>query len=144
MRLVELLGRYSKIPPPLNLPPNRRQKRPRTPPGLIHSVRKRLGPEIVQQLVNDYEAGKSTTALTTSYGLGKGTVLAILDEQGVRMRGQGLVDDTLPEATELYLAGWSLKRVGAHLDCTAETVRQALMAAGVSLRAPWERGPRSI
>jgi hypothetical protein len=52
-------------------------------PDRIHAARKRLGSGVIEQLVSDYEAGSST------YGLGKGTVLGILDEQGVNMRGQG-------------------------------------------------------
>jgi hypothetical protein len=139
---VEVLGRYSKIPPPLTLPPARRQKRARTVPGRIHSVRKRLGPDVIRQLVRDYEAGESTTALTQSYALGKGTVLRILEDNNVKMRGQGISDGQLAEALRLYNNGWALQQVGGHFDCTAETVRQALMVAGIPLRAPWERGPR--
>jgi DNA-directed RNA polymerase specialized sigma24 family protein len=69
-----------------------------------------------------------------TYGLGKGTVLGILEEHGVEMRGQGIADDRQQDAIDLYASGLSLKRVAACMDCSAETVRQALMAARVSLR----------
>jgi DNA-directed RNA polymerase specialized sigma24 family protein len=74
------------------------------------------------------------------YHLGKGTVLNILAEQSVKMRGQGIPDDRRNEAIKLYKAGLSLRQVADRLDCSAETVRQVLMASRVLLRAPWERG----
>jgi hypothetical protein len=76
-----------------------------------------------------------------TYQLGKGTVLGILAGNGVKMRGQGIPEDRLNEAIQLYRSGWPLKRVAAHFGCSAETVRQTLLAAGVPLRRQWERGP---
>jgi hypothetical protein len=89
-------------------------------------------------------AGESAAALAISYGLGKGTVLDILRKHGVRMRGHGLAEDQLQEAAQLYLSGWSLKRVGAHFVCSADTIRVTLNRAGVPLRAPWERGMQRL
>lgn len=94
-------------------------------------------------MVRDYEAGESTAALCASYGLGKGTVLELLAEQGTKMRGQGLPDDQLPEATRLYVEeGWPLRKIGPRLGCSADAVRLGLLRAGVELRRPWERGVR--
>jgi hypothetical protein len=76
-----------------------------------------------------------------AYGLGKGTVLGILEEHNVKMRGQGIGDDRVVEAVSLYVSGLSLKRVAAQVGCSAETVRETLLRAGVTLRAPWERIP---
>lgn len=84
--------RYSKTPPTLVLSGETSKRRPQRTPGRIHSVRKRLGPDAIQQLVIHYEAGQSTAALTEAYGLGKGTVLDILTEHGVKMRDQGPSD----------------------------------------------------
>jgi len=109
--------------------------------GRIHAALKRLGPDVIQQLVIDYEAGHSATNLMQAYGLGKGTVLGILQEQGVKMRGQGIPDDRLGEVIELYKSGLSLMQISKRLDCSGETVRQALLAAEVRMRAKWERGP---
>jgi hypothetical protein len=75
-----------------------------------------------------------------TYRLGKGTVLGILEDQEVQMRGQGIPSDRLQEAIELYKSGLSLMRVAARFDCSAETVRQVLLAASVRLRKPWQRG----
>jgi hypothetical protein len=54
------------------------------------------------------------------YQLGKGTVLGILAECGVKMRGQGIPEDRLNEAIDLYQSGWSLVRVGDHFGCSGE------------------------
>jgi len=75
----------------------------------------------------------------TKYKLGKGTVLKLLRKQGVKLRAQGLSNPELPEAIRLYKSGWSLQRVGDQFDCSAETVRQALRAAGVVIRGPHDR-----
>jgi hypothetical protein len=47
----------------------------------------------------------------------------------------------LSEAIHLYKAGLPLKQVAAQIGCSAETIRQALLAAGITLRRQWERGP---
>jgi hypothetical protein len=107
----------------------------------VHAARRRLNADELAQVVSDYEAGRSTTWLMQNYQLGKGTVLGILAERGVKMRGQGIPDALLQDAITLYASGLSLQRVATRLHCSAETVRQALIAAGVSLRARWDRGP---
>ena len=120
--------------------------RPRKPkssrPSPIHAVRRRLSPEQLTQLAADYRAGRSTSWLMQTYRLGQGTVLSLLEEQGLTMRGQGIPDGRLDEAIRLYAAGLSLMKVADRMNCSAETVRQVLLAAGVSMRARWERGPK--
>lgn len=68
-------------------------------------------------------------------------MLSILEQQGVQLRSQGLPGSLPPEAIELYLQGWSLKRVGAYFGCSADAIRVALNTAGISLRKPWEPMP---
>lgn len=134
--------RYAKTPPPLVLLRSTPKHRPERAPGRIHVAPKRLGPEAIQQLVVDYEAGESTAALAQTYGLAKGTVLDLLAKNGVQVRGQGLPGDQLEEATRLYVEdGWPLRRLGPHLGCSPDAVRLGLIRAGVTLRKPWERGP---
>jgi len=82
----------------------------------IHNVRKRLGPEVVAQLVTDYQSGLATTALTPKYKIGKGTVLRILDDHGVVRRHQPLSQGQVEQAIELYRQGWSLAPVGQRLQ----------------------------
>jgi hypothetical protein len=139
--VVELHGRYSKTPLLPTFPVTTPRRLPSATPGRIHATRKRLRPDVIQQLVIDYKAGHSATTLMQAYGLGKGTVLGIVQEQGVKMRGHGVPDDRLGEVIELYKSGLSLMRISKQFDCSAETVRQALLGAGITLRRQWERGP---
>lgn len=125
------------------LVPSAGSRRPlgRTARRLVHAVRIRLGPDPVQRLATDYEAGRSTTWLMATYSLGKGTVLTLLKQHGVKMCGQGIPEDQVEDAIRLYRGGQSLMRLSKQLDCSAETVRQVLLAAGVTLRKQRGRGP---
>lgn len=77
-----------------------------------------------------------------TYDLGKGTVLSILEQHGVKMRGQGVPKAQVEDVIRLYRSGQSLMQLSKQLECSAEAVRQVLLGAGVTLRKPWERGPQ--
>ena len=130
------MQRYSKLP---TMPRIRRSTGVRDVPVArshrrVHNARRRLGAEVVARVVADYEAGCPTTALMERYQIGKGTVLGILHGAGVKMRCQGARNIDLVEATQLYEAGWSLKRLAERYDCDHESVRRALKEAGVAIR----------
>jgi hypothetical protein len=57
---------------------------PCVPPRLS----RRLGTATLERIVAEYVAGAPTTALTGRYRIGKGTVLRLLREHGVRIRHQ--------------------------------------------------------
>jgi hypothetical protein len=79
--------------------------RPHRSHPLVHAARRRLNDTKRSQLAADYKAGRSTTWLMRKYQLGKGTVLGILAEHSVTMRGQGIPHDRLDEAIGLYKRG---------------------------------------
>ena len=58
---------------------------------------------------------------------------------GVKLRRQGVPQERLDEAVRLYGEGWSCQRLAERYGCDDETVRQALVRAGIKLRKPWER-----
>jgi hypothetical protein len=60
--MVELFGRYSKIPAPMTMRSRRTSCKPQSSTPRIHAVRKRLGPDVIRQLVRDL-TGRSTTWL---------------------------------------------------------------------------------
>ncbi len=68
--------------------------------------------------------------LARKYGIHRLTVAAHLRRAGVQLRYQGLTDDQVAAAAQLYKHGWSLQRLAERYDCTAETVRQALKTVG--------------
>jgi hypothetical protein len=135
--MVELVQRYSKLPKATQLSHIGRASPIPIAPPRIHNAQKRLGPEVVAQLIADYQAGAPSTALMQTYGIGKGTVLKILEDHGVSRRNQPLADDEREEAIQLYLAGWSMAKVGRHYGRAHTVIRDMLRRHGVQ-RQPRE------
>lgn len=89
---------------------------------------------LAAQVVADYEAGMSTTALTAKYDLGKSSVLQLLHGAGVVMRKQPLSEDQVAEAIRLYEAGVSTSRIASMLGLNQSTVWRTLTSRGVAMR----------
>jgi uncharacterized protein (DUF433 family) len=99
----------------------------------------RLTDAEVARLITAYSAGAKITQLATDFGINRNTASSILRNNGTEPRRRGLSADDITQAGSLYLAGWSLARIANQLECTAETVRKALLRTGVQRREPWER-----
>lgn len=113
-----------------------RRLQPVVKPALprLHKLDDRIDGEFIAHLVAAYEAGTPTTQLTKQFGIGKGSVLKILQEAGVLMRMQGLDEAGIQKAIRLYASRLSLKKVGERLGVDAETVRARLLERGVVMR----------
>ena len=72
------------------------------------------------------KAGAPSTALTAKYKIGKGTVLKILGDHGVSRRNQPLSPEKCAEAIQLYLAGWSMAKVGRRYGRAHTVIRDLL------------------
>jgi transposase len=94
----------------------------------------------VANLVDGYRAGATMNDLADRFGIHRTTVTQHLHRNSVAIRQRGLDDHQVDHAIRLYQQGLSLVRVGARLDVHAETIRRALRARGIQMRAPWERG----
>ncbi len=97
----------------------------------------------VAELLDGYRAGASVKDLAARFGIHRATVTHHLHRNRVSVRQRGLDDHQIDHAVHLHQDGLSLVEVGAHLNVHAETIRQALRARGIQMRAPWER-PHSI
>ena len=71
-----------------------------------------------------------TTQLMQTYHISKVTILRIMDAHGVPRRNTTLSPSDQATAIQLYQQGWSLARVGAHLNRDAATIQHALIRAG--------------
>jgi hypothetical protein len=100
----------------------------------VHAVHRRLSPDTIQQLINDYQAGIPSTQLMVTYNLGKGTVLRLLRDHGVQLRNQRMTPAEVGQAIQLYQAGNSPAAVGAKLGYDHGTIWQALKRTGVLRR----------
>jgi DNA-binding CsgD family transcriptional regulator len=110
---------------PLGGPPAPRQAR---------QAQRRLRETETKELVSGYLAGSTTYELADRFGVHRHTVSGILERDGVSRRYQKLSPAQLDLACSLYRGGLSLTKVGGRLGRRAETVRQALMRAGVEIR----------
>jgi hypothetical protein len=99
-----------------------------------HQAVQRLGSARVAEMVSSYEQGAATTELTRRYGLGKGTVLRLLREQGVALRHQPLDAQSAIDAIALYQAGWSLAHIGIKTGRQPTVIRNVLERSGVARR----------
>ena len=99
------------------------------------SLRRRLEPALIKQLVAEYESGTTTPSLCETYGLSKTGILRLLRDEGVALRRRPLTDDQVEVARKLYEHGHPITVIAAHLDTSYNNVRQRLIKAGVRMRA---------
>lgn len=85
-------------------------------------------------MVARYSNGETSTALAQEYGVAKSTILRILREAHVVVRRQPMTTEQVNEAAQLYEAGLSLSQVAKSLDVNQETMRTAILKAGVQIR----------
>jgi hypothetical protein len=97
-------------------------------------VDRRLSAETFAELVQAYRNGVATTQLRQRHELSQGSVIKILREHGVEMRGQGLTDGDAPTAAQLYRSGATLAQLGERFGVSPNAVRRALVSAGVAMR----------
>lgn len=96
----------------------------------------RLSKEIRTTVAERYAAGETTTALAQEYGVAKSTIIGILRDMSVVMRRQPLTAEQVSEAARLYESGLSLSQVAEQLKVNQETMRVAIISAGVMIRPP--------
>lgn len=96
----------------------------------------RLSNEVRATVAERYAAGETTTALAQEYGVAKSTIIGILRDRNVVMRRQPLTAEQVREAARLYESGLSLSQVAQQLKVNQETMRAAIIGAGVELRPP--------
>ncbi len=96
----------------------------------------RLSDDQRVEVARRYEAGDITTQLAKEYRVAKSTIIGILREQNVVVRRQPLTPEQVSEAAHLYEDGLSLSQVARQLGVNQETMRTAILNAGVVLREP--------
>ena len=87
-----------------------------------------------EQLIADYRSGATVYELGDRFGIERRTVSTILHRNGVPMRRRGLSPEQVDDAIHLYNLGWSLARVGEHLDVAHTTVLTKLREHGIPTR----------
>ncbi len=131
---------YSKLRVMTRIPSSDRARTVPVGRPRAHRVRRRLAPEVITQLVADYEAGCSSTVLTTKYHLSKSALLRLLYEHNTEIRNRSVSIDA-KKAIQLYQTGWSLTKIGDLFNCSQSAVRRVLVDGGVEIR---RRGGRIV
>jgi len=106
------------------------------PPDGSRQVQRRLPPAEIEELVAGYLAGATAVVLAAKHSIHRTTVLILLERHRVSRRGRVLNSDLIERAVSLYASGLSCASIGKELQVNSETVRQALLKAGIAMRRP--------
>jgi lambda repressor-like predicted transcriptional regulator len=106
-------------------------------------VQRRLRPDEVARLVEQYKAGATARELGARFGIHRSTVAAHLERAGVpTRRGRGLHPDEINDVARLYAEGWSALRLSREYGVSDHTVTAALRKADVPIRPRGRRAQR--
>jgi hypothetical protein len=108
-----------------------------SPEAPERSLRRRLSPQQIQELVARYNAGEDTPALSCAYGISRGGLRKLLLAQGVSFRKQPMSPEDAKRAVRLYERGLTIDQVVERVGYSFSTIRRMLHANGVAVR---ERG----
>ena len=136
--LVEVLGRYSnhcdqgkRIERVLEIP----LSEPTTPVSKpLRKVHRRLQAHELDQLAEAYLAGSTLAQLSDRFRKHPSTISTDLERRGVARRYRIVEGERLHLAIQSYQDGQSVVSIGKELGVADETVRKALIQAGVKLR----------
>lgn len=139
---MEVVGRYSNFPQPLTYAQSIRVARDSKPAKpvksaapRVHALERRLRPEVVQQILDDYQTGTSANQLAVRYCLSRGSIQRLVRESSVPRRYQTMTDLEVDHACELYRSGLTISQVAAKLERPWSTVQTALTRGGVVMRS---------
>jgi hypothetical protein len=90
-------------------------------------IERRLGPDVIPQLVAEYTAGQSGAALARRYKISKTAVLELLAKAGVIRPRNVMTDEMIATARRLREQGLFYREIGARLGVHKDTVRRALI-----------------
>ncbi|MCA9833496.1 MAG: hypothetical protein KC435_06100 [Thermomicrobiales bacterium] len=90
------------------------------------SLRRKLSPEMICEIVQRYESGEYTTDLSREYGISKSGLLKLLREEGVRMRKQPITPEDEQNAVNLYQGGMTINQVVEQIGYSYGTIRRVL------------------
>jgi hypothetical protein len=98
---------------------------------------RRLSEPEAADLADQYRHGSTVRQLAEAFGIHRTTVLSLLAAAGIERRGHQpkLTSDHLRRAIASYERGHSCATIAKELAVHPETVRRALMKAGVSIRS---------
>lgn len=107
------------------------------------SLRRRLAPLAIDELVTRYIAGETIRALSRGYGVSRSGLRQLLRGEGVTVREQGITPEDAERAVRLYESGLTIRQVVEQVGYSFGTIQRMLNEKGVTLRAAG-RGNRKM
>ncbi|MGL5823508.1 MAG: hypothetical protein ACRCYU_01390 [Nocardioides sp.] len=99
-----------------------------------HAMAQRMDDETRLRIADEYQAGVSPPLIGSRYGISRNSVMDIVAGLGVARRRPNMQPDQVDGAVDLYESGWSLARIGERLGFDPTTIRNRLLAQGVTMR----------
>jgi lambda repressor-like predicted transcriptional regulator len=135
---VELMGHYSnqadqgeRISQLLQMvPKQQRELTSRT----IKQIHRRLSSVQIDELIALYRAGATLRELSKRFEIHRATVSIILERHNVARRYRLLEGERLDGAIQAYKSGESIISIANRLGVAGDTIRKALIKAGVRMR----------
>jgi hypothetical protein len=98
------------------------------------SLRRRLSPQAIEELVARYTAGEETPALSREFVISGSGLRDLLRAEGVLLRGHAMTVHDAEKAVHFYEYGLTITEVVAQIGYSHGTIRTALLKRGVALR----------
>lgn len=99
------------------------------------SLRRRLAPQAIEELVARYIAGEETPALSREFGISASGLRQLLRADGMSLRGHAITPEDVEKAVQLYERGLTITQVVAQVGYSHGTIRTALLKHGVAIRS---------
>jgi AraC-like DNA-binding protein len=99
------------------------------------SIRRRLPPQVVDELIARYMAGEETPALSQEFGISASGFRDLLRAKGVSLRGHAITPEDAERAVRLYARGLTIIQVAAQIGYSHATIRKSLIKHGLVLRS---------
>lgn len=101
--------------------------------GGMRSLRRRLSPQVIAELVARYDTGEDTPALSREYGMSKTGLRELHKAEGVSMRRQAITPEDAETAVRFYERGLTVQQVVERVGYSYGTIRKVLHESGVTM-----------
>jgi len=106
-----------------------------THPSRPRNLRRRLTPQVIEEIVTRYTAGEKTPALSREFGISESSVRDLLGAEGITLRGHAITLEDIGRTVRLCESGLTITAVAAQLGYAHGTIRTALLKHGGVLRS---------
>jgi uncharacterized protein (DUF433 family) len=105
----------------------------------ITQHQKQLTDTEMEQIIIDYQNGKTTYELATEYGCHRNTISQNLKKRGIHVfKDKARMKINIAQAMSMYNAKHTIEQIAKHFSVSAHTIRQCLHDNGAIMRTRWD------